>query len=685
MKNAPKLTKFFNGRSNELNLLHKKLSGKIKRTVIVSGLPGIGKTQFALAYLKKYGMNYHQIFWIIEKSIYKLTQTIMKFEEVYKTSSSVDEIIQDASSNLYNFKKGKTLVVFDSASEKKVFNETFPNAKANKDVYFVLTTQNCCEDEWKNMEMLHLDVLLKEDAQSLIKSQLKYFQKDSIETLVEKLKYYPLILQQAVSCILCEKISIENYLKILDEDPQVVLRYQLSNEQSFYTKTVYEVFSDIINKINIEKETSEILSILSYLASDKISIHLFYDSELGKETTDKILKKLHKFSLVCMENNFIKVNSIVQLSIRIYIEHGNKTIKAFEMVDSFLEDIYKKSDESEYGLLIAKEVIPHVEFFSKHLEEMCGSPKTTHLPRIKFEFLENTYKILTWLYYCVKKYHSRKALLQKYINLMKEKNNDENSQSIEVARLVYYLAFTEYAIRNHKTADTLYEKAFAIFETELGVDNLETAYLLRNWADIKCSMKKYPEADSLNEKVKRTYEKELGSDHLNMAILLSEMAKSKSRQGKHEEADDLFQKSLEIFERSVNVDSIQMIHMLNQWARHDFEKRDFQKAYEKFERCLPVYERSYGKNHPSAKRVYWYLEDAKKRIGEWKIILLYRAVEISCLMLAFECLGKVYRSTKINRTASLSIDIQVSEKYYVFEIVLISFNLYFFKLYRKLI
>lgn len=613
LKNAPKIENSFYGRSNELKLLHKKLNGKIKRTVLVSGLPGIGKTQFALAYLQNYGSNYSQIFWINGESEYTITQSLIRLKEQYNNFHSIDEIIQDESKNLSN---GKILIVFDNVSEIKRFYDTFPNVKDNKDVNFIITSRNCDEDGWKNMEMLHLDVLLKEEAQKVVESKLENFQTSAIETLVEKLQCYPLILQQAVAYILGENISIEKCLTIFNENPQIVFQYQLSKDCNDYDKTVYDIFYDIINKLDVEKETLEILSILSHLAPEKISIEFLYDGEFNKMTVDGILKKLYKFSLVKKENDSIKVNDIAQSLIRIYIEQKNKTTKALERVDIFLENIHKKSDESEYGLLIAKEAIPHVEFFSKHLEEMCAKSKNTDLSKIKFEYLINAYEILTWLYYYVKKYHSRRALLLKYIELMTEKKGAENSQSIEVARLKYYLAFTEYAVKKNKPADDLYKEAFVIFEKQLGVDNLETANLLRNWADCKCSMKKYTEADSLNEKVKAIYEKELGEDHLNMAILLSEMAKSKSRQGKHQEADSLFQKSMDIFDQSVNGDSIQMIHMLNQWARHDFEKRDFRRAYEKFERCRPVYERNYGKNHSSTKRVQWYLEDAKKRVGE---------------------------------------------------------------------
>jgi hypothetical protein len=63
-------------REDELREIHKELSGDgSRRTVVLHGLGGIGKTQLAIAYAKRHKDNYSAIFWLNIKDEDSLKQS----------------------------------------------------------------------------------------------------------------------------------------------------------------------------------------------------------------------------------------------------------------------------------------------------------------------------------------------------------------------------------------------------------------------------------------------------------------------------------------------------------------------------------------------------------------------------------------------------------------------------------
>ena len=69
----------FVAREEELAEIHKKLSGDgSRRTVVLHGLGGIGKTQLSITYAKRYKDSYSVIFWLNIKDENSLKQSFTK-------------------------------------------------------------------------------------------------------------------------------------------------------------------------------------------------------------------------------------------------------------------------------------------------------------------------------------------------------------------------------------------------------------------------------------------------------------------------------------------------------------------------------------------------------------------------------------------------------------------------------
>lgn len=91
-------TQQFVAREDELRDIHEALSGDgSRRTVVLYGLGGIGKTQLAVAYAKRYKDNYSAIFWLnikdedsLKQSFAKVAKQILREHPSASRLSSVD-------------------------------------------------------------------------------------------------------------------------------------------------------------------------------------------------------------------------------------------------------------------------------------------------------------------------------------------------------------------------------------------------------------------------------------------------------------------------------------------------------------------------------------------------------------------------------------------------------------------
>src|SRR5947207_15740487 len=72
-------TEYFCARQEELAEIHNTLSGNIScRAVVLHGLGGIGKTQLAVAYIKRHRADYSAIFWLNSKDEDSLKQSFAR-------------------------------------------------------------------------------------------------------------------------------------------------------------------------------------------------------------------------------------------------------------------------------------------------------------------------------------------------------------------------------------------------------------------------------------------------------------------------------------------------------------------------------------------------------------------------------------------------------------------------------
>jgi hypothetical protein len=118
----------FVARGEELAQIHKELShGRNRRTVVVHGLGGIGKTQLAAAYAKRHYTNYSAIFWLnvrdktsLKQGYMRMAQrilrehpTVIDMKNAVK-SGDLDEAVQAVKQWLDMPKNDRWLIIYDN-------------------------------------------------------------------------------------------------------------------------------------------------------------------------------------------------------------------------------------------------------------------------------------------------------------------------------------------------------------------------------------------------------------------------------------------------------------------------------------------------------------------------------------------------------------------------------------------
>jgi NB-ARC domain len=127
-------TDHFAARESELAQIRNILTGDgSRRTAVLHGLGGIGKTQLAIAYAKRYRHNYSAVFWLNIKDINSLKQSFAKVtKQILRdhpsaswlsnldTNGNLDEVVEAVKAWLSLPKNIRWLLVYDNYDNPKI-------------------------------------------------------------------------------------------------------------------------------------------------------------------------------------------------------------------------------------------------------------------------------------------------------------------------------------------------------------------------------------------------------------------------------------------------------------------------------------------------------------------------------------------------------------------------------------
>ena len=126
----------FVAREEELAEIHRKLNGDgSRRTIVLHGLGGIGKTQLTIMYAKRHKNSYSAIFWLnvkdedsLKQSFIKVAKQILREHPSANIKGDLDEVINAVKAWLSLPNNTRWLMIYDNYDNPKLPGITNPAA-----------------------------------------------------------------------------------------------------------------------------------------------------------------------------------------------------------------------------------------------------------------------------------------------------------------------------------------------------------------------------------------------------------------------------------------------------------------------------------------------------------------------------------------------------------------------------
>ncbi len=426
---------FFTGRNSELKALHDALQRSTVRPAIISqvatisGLGGIGKSEFARQYAYTYGKDYYaNVIWINAESVETMKNSFLGLvkddrlgistKDRYERDKTIENIVRE----IYAFfarRKGKSLFIFDNAEGYENIKRFLPSSlhPRHKKPYILITSRDC---KWNvrgesDIKVIQLDKFGEVEALEFVRKALNIennLQDREIEELTRELQYFPLALGQAVVYIQDrneesrlrgdKRFKISDYLKEYQQNAGELLKKGIYENEDRYTKTVLTTWNVTMTYICKEYgfEALNIFEIMAYLAPDDIRIKEIFSKSIAddKEKLWNAVELLNRYSMIKLREGIVNIHSPVQKVTRLKLQEKGRE-----------EEVLRKALNLVNIGDVAKDNKIHVAFIwgyaSKHGKLIDDFYKDTNLHLL----VENgDYKAIKNLLAYIKRKHQNK-------------------------------------------------------------------------------------------------------------------------------------------------------------------------------------------------------------------------------------------------------------------------------------
>lgn len=622
---------YFTGRETELQELRQRVEAG-RKSVIVSGMGGIGKTHICRKlfeeYINKHAEEENGLFRHIGYIEYNgdmgsSLQNCLKF----KKQDNLEQNREAAWKELeYLASDGKLLLFIDNVDKPIGEDSGLQRLKGIPGAVVLTSRQASFSDEFESYQIGFLDMEQCKEIYDKIRyrgsgRKVDLEEVEDLEYIIENLAGRHTITVELIAHLARTKTWSVRKLRERLENNGFRLTFHKDGELVNIQES-YEVLYDLSKLTGAEKNILEAFSVFPYipLAAEMCNEWLLADAGVSED--DDILMELYQkgwlqfdadqesyamhpvfaqfiyekckpnmekhdgWIKACYESlQLIEGGSL--LKCRQYIPFAENIVEKFEMggvlqywfiggIASLLCDTaeYKKAELLyEKSLQISKKVMGE--------EHLCTAA---------------SYNSLAMVYERQGKYKKAEELYEKGLQISEKVLGEEYS-----CTAVSYigLALVCEAQGEYEKAELLHKKGLQINEKVLGEEHLSTAISYNNLADVYMAQEEYEKAEALYEKSLRIKEKVLGEEHPSTARGYNNLAGAYKAQGEYEKAEKLYKKSLRIREKVLGEEHPSIAIGYNNLAGVYFAQGEYEKAEALYEKSLRIKEKVLGEEHPS--------------------------------------------------------------------------------------
>ena len=567
----------FLGRRDELKALSKTF--KDRRAVVLSGGPGVGKSQLAAEYTYESRRNG---FW--SSGWETVIRTIAGLAEqlgVDQEDRTEEQIFNDVRRRLREF-PDKTLWVVDNLASLDQVNSILAESGA---VRLLVTTRDARNHVLPEGAVFHrVGVLAPGPAVDLLRRGTGYDLADPIlREIVDEVGRLPLAVEMLSVQLRAEWQTPGRLLEEIGLAPTAVqlAKFRESAREASISNEA-GVFAAIRGPLeSLPQDLRQLLSPLGYIADLPISLDfLTAMSGLDDDTgLNYLLEECTQRSILTFASEQVTIHSLTAAAIA--------ATNAEQAIETTLERAGPRLDAiRENDFLALRRELPHYEAMHTQAKNLAAAE---HLGLLGFSNnLANAYGAMG-------RYDDAIALHEEALRVLERVLGPEHPDTLGSRN---NLAAVYAEAGRYEDAIALHEETLRPMERVLGPEHPDTLASRNNLAAVYADAGRYEEAIALHEETLKVRERVLGPEHPDSLGSSNNLAAAYGEAGRYEEAIALLEETLMMQERVLGWEHPNTLNSRNNLASAYREAGRRKDAIALHEETLRMRERVLGPEHP---------------------------------------------------------------------------------------
>ncbi|KAK3996395.1 kinesin light chain 1, partial [Cladorrhinum sp. PSN332] len=589
----------FVAREEELNSIHKLLGkGSGRRTALVHGLGGMGKTQLAIAYAKRHQSDYSAIFWLNAKDETSLKQGFAKVAErilrrhpsvlyIRKAmeSRNLNEAVQAVKRWLDHVKNDRWLVIYDNYDNPKLGGgrndgpNNRPDIEGDRDTNIAkgYDIRPFLPDTYHGAILITTRSSIVKLGQQIPVRELKDYRDslailshssnrqdilkdvDAVE-LARKLDGLPLALSTAGAYLNNMAITFAEYLEMYQKS-WLDLHKTTPQLHSYEDRALHTTWN--ISYTQVEQQSpiaAKLLKLWAFFDNDDLWFELLCSGRSDgpqwfQELTENKISFVEAVRVLC-NYGLIETNMLLKAyrgESRGYGMHG--------CVHSWTVHVLNEVRDTDMAKLALRCIGSHVP------------------SRLEHEYWIVQRRLMQHAGSCLKMVIGRMLMTE----------GDEWCL-VKIGQL--------FADQDRLSdAEAIYQRALKGYEKALGPDHTSTLHTVNNLGLLYLDQGRLGEAEAMYQRALEGKEKALGPDHTSTLDTVNNLGILYIDQGRLGEAEAMYQRALEGYEKALGPDHTSTLNTVNNLGLLYIDQGRLREAEAMYQRALSGFQTALGPSH----------------------------------------------------------------------------------------